>query len=195
MVTLVDLENLFKKYLEENRFECADALYLYAVLGKEKVSQTLWLRYGTIAPLASVFSDLEKLGVKDLWELTQDVGTRIRDAIVEIFEHMCLGELVKRVEGRVKRLSPLARGFLYLAMKFKGKTLWGELLAPLCELIFQLRADEKLLKRSFEELVAYHIFQHTDPDYAIPTFFDKLVPVLEKVLPDVEIKVTWPESK
>ncbi|MEM1798109.1 MAG: hypothetical protein QXX87_02700 [Candidatus Jordarchaeales archaeon] len=196
MVTVADLEGLFKKYIEENRFECADALYLCVELGKERASETLWLRYGMAAPLTSALSDVEKLGVKDLGrESTQDIGISISDAIVKIFEHICLGELVKRVESGVGRLSRLARAVLYLTVKFGGETIRNPLLAPLCEFIFQLRAGEKSLRRAFEELAAHYIFQHPDPYYAIPRFFDKLVPVLEDVLPKVEVKVTWPESK
>ncbi|MEM1644155.1 MAG: hypothetical protein QXS70_07145 [Desulfurococcaceae archaeon] len=99
------------------------------------------------------------------------------------------------MESRVGRLSRLAMAILYLAMKFRGKALKSYLLASLCEFIFQLRADERSLKRAFEELVAHHIFQHPAPYYAIPRFFDKLVLVLEGILPKVEVKVTWPESK
>ncbi|MEM2622857.1 MAG: hypothetical protein QXI35_08350 [Candidatus Nezhaarchaeales archaeon] len=78
MVIAADLEGLFKKYLEENQFECTDALYLYAELDKEHALETLWLRYGMAAPLISVLSDMEKLGVKDLHGSTQDTGMRIR---------------------------------------------------------------------------------------------------------------------
>ncbi|MEM1925270.1 MAG: hypothetical protein QXK88_09910 [Desulfurococcaceae archaeon] len=195
MVTVAHLEGLFKRYLEENLFECADALYLYAELGKEKASETLWLRYGTVAPLSLVLSDLEKLGVKDLYGPTQDIGVPIRDAVIKIFEHMYLDELVKRVKSRIGGLSRSARATLYLIMRFGREIPDSDLLVPLYELIFQLRVDERSLRRAFEELVACYIFQHPDPHYAIPRFFDKLVPVLESILPKVEVKVTWPESE
>lgn len=199
LVTVADIESLFKKYLEENRFECADALYLCTKLNKREASETLWLRYKMAAPLTSALKDIEQLGVKDLYENTHDIGMSIREVIIKSFEHICLGELIKRAESGVKNLSPLAKAILYLAIKFKGEAFRyissNYVLAPLCEFIFQLKVDEKSLRRAFEELVAHYIFQHPRYDYAIPDFFDKLAQRFEDFLPKVEVKVTWPESK
>lgn len=200
LVTVADIESLFKKYLEENRFECADALYLCTKLNRTRASETLWLRYKMAAPLASALKDIEQLGVKDLFEETHDVGMSVSEVIIKSFEHICLGELIKRAESEIKNISPLAKAILYLATKFGGEAFrhissYYRGLAPLCEFIFQLKVDEKSLRRAFEELVTHYIFQHPHYDYAIPDFFDKMVPRLEDFLPKVEVKVTWPESR
>mgnify|MGYP000271121021 FL=1 len=50
MVRVADIEGLFKKYLEEGRLECADALYLCAKLGKREAAETLSIRYKMAAP-------------------------------------------------------------------------------------------------------------------------------------------------
>lgn len=202
MVTSADIEGLFKeKYLNGKRFECADALYLCVKLGKEKASETLLLRYRMVAPLTAALEDLKQLGVSDpeSYDIyTEDTRQRVRDVIPKIYESICLDEILKRVESSAKNLTPLSRAILYLALKLGNEAfryLYGyDVLPKLCELIFQLKADSKSVKRAVEELVACYIFQHTERYYLFPDFFDKLTSILGAYLPRVEVKVTWPES-
>ncbi|GEM_PF-1692786 len=201
MVTAVGIEELFReKYLEGKRFECADALYLCVKLGKNNASETLLLRYRMVAPLTAALEDLKQLGVSDpeSYLYTEDTRQPIGDVISKVYESICLDEVFKRVENGAKNLTPLSRAILYLALKLGGDAFRyayeHDVLPKLCELIFQLRADSKSVKRAIEELVACCIFQHTRSDCLLPDYFDKLTHKLEAYLPRVEVKVTWPES-
>jgi hypothetical protein len=200
VVTAANIERLFKQYLEGNRFECADALYLCVQLGRERASETLLLRYRMAAPLTAALEDMKQLGVSDPESYniyTEDTHQLVRDVILKVYENICLDELLRRAENAAKNLTPLARAILYLALRFEEDAfnyLYEHGILPkLCEIIFQLRADPRAVRRSIEELVACYIFQHPEGYYLLPSFFDKLARRLETYLPKVEVKVIWPE--
>ena len=198
MVKVADIECLFKRYLEENRFECADALYLCAKLGKERAAETLRIRYKMAAPLTSVLEDLKQLGVNnpESYSHTEDTGEIIRHVIIRSFESICLGKFIEDVEKKSKSLSTIAREVLYLAFKlgdfFKYLSLEG--LLRIHKLIFQREMNARSLKIALEELIACGVFQSTDWNDMIPDFFDLLIPRLKNILPKIEVNVNWPET-
>lgn len=201
MVKIADIEGLFKKYLEENRFECADALYLCAKFGKEKAAEILRIRYKIAAPLTSVLEDVKQLGIDDpsSWSLrTEDTGEYINEAIIRTFERLCLSKLIENIKKKINNLSMVARGILFLVSKIGSSTfkhLDLEEILRLYELIFKEKIGRASLRRVFEELVECGIFQSTDKDYAVPDYFDLLLPELERFLPKIEVSVHWPKSK
>lgn len=205
VVTTADIEKLFKQYIEGGRFECADALYLCVRVGRNRASQTLWLRYRTAAPLTAALEDAKQLGISDPESyslVVEDAQMYVRDVIIAAYESICLDELFKRVGSGLKNLSSASKALLYLALKLGERDfeyLYSyDLLPKFCELIFQLKADSRAIKRAIEELVACYVFQHPDHDLLFPSFFDKLVerlrPELEAYLPKVEVSVTWPSA-
>jgi len=201
MVRAVDIEGLFKKYLEDRRFECADALYLAVKLGRKRAADTLALRYKMAGPLTSALEDLRQLGVNvDSWDwgVTEDTKEHVKDVITRTFERMCLDEFIEEVGKKAKDLSPLAKEILFLISRL-GEEVFRRLyiseLLKLHELIFQRRVNEKSWRRAFEELVAAGILQSTERDYAIPTFFDILLLRLERFLPKIEVRVEWPKTE
>jgi len=200
MVKALDIEELFKKYCNENNFECADALHLLAQFEREQVSQTLMLRYQTVSPLVTVLEDLKKLGVESMSERTEDTRIEVKEIIKSFYETICLEQHLQRAEASIKKMTQVSLAILYLAVKlgpsFEHLLSYSDKLLPrFCELIFQLKVDDKTLERAFEELTACYVFQHPKVSYrgVIPSFFDRLVARLEPYLPKVEIKINWPK--
>jgi len=207
MVTIADIEGLFRQYMERGQLECADALYLCVQLGgRDKAAQTLWLRYRTAAPLTVALEDIKRLGISEPESSTtvEDARMSVREVIVATFESLCLDELFEKAEERLKGLSPLSKALLYLVLRLgkdNFRRLCGyltdelDLFPKLCELIFQLKANPSTIKRAIEELVACYVFQHFDCYYLFPNFFDRLIeklrPTLEALLPKVEVRVAW----
>ncbi len=203
MVRVADIEALFKKYLEENRLECADALYICAKLGKEKAAETLSIRYKMAAPLTSALEDIKQLGIQDpssYGSKTEDTNEYVRDVIVRTFERLCLDKFVEEVEKKAKNLSPLAKECLYILAELGPETFksyYGSfefnLFRKIYVLLFQREINNKVLKRAFEELTSSGILQHPTNDVE-PGFFDILISRIRKFLPKVEVKVVWPEK-
>jgi hypothetical protein len=200
MVKALDIEELFKKYCNENNFECADALHLLAQFEREQVSQTLMLRYQTVSPLVTVLEDLKKLGVESMSERTEDTRIEVKEIIKSFYETICLEQHLQRAEASIKKMTQVSLAILYLAVKlgpsFERLLSYSDKLLPrFCELIFQLKVDDKTLQRAFEELTACYVFQHPKVSYSgvIPSFFDRLAARLEPYLPKVEIKINWPK--
>jgi hypothetical protein len=201
MVKALDIEELFKKYCNENHFECADALYLLAQFNREQVSQTLMLRYQTVSPLVTVLEDLKRLGVESMtFAYTEDTRIEVREIIKSFYETICLEQHLQRAEASIKKMTQVSLAILYLAVKlgpsFENLLHYSDKLLPrFCELIFQLKVDDKTLQRAFEELTACYVFQHPKVSYwgVIPSFFDRLAARLEPYLPKVEIKINWPK--
>jgi len=201
VIRIADLEGLIKKYLEEERFEYADALYLCATIRSLKVvSDTMSIRYKTIAPLTVILEDLKQFGIDDLSKLhsylTVVMETReyIGDVIRKIFRNLCLNELLKRVEERAKRLSRVARELLFLLsvlgpddFKDKGR------LKLVYRLIFQRELDPSQFKAAIEELIACYVLHGSPEYYEVSEFYDLILLRLSEYLPRVEVKVVWPE--
>ena len=180
MVTTADIEKLFKQYLEKGQFECADALYLCVKLGRDRASQTLWLRYHSATSLTVALEDVRLLGINDPGDYdlrVEDSKMRVSDVITAVYENLCLDELFRRARERLYEY---------------------DLLPRLCNFIFQLRVDSRAIKRAVEELVACYIFQHPEHYSLFPDFFDKLIeslrPELETCLPKIEVRVVWPST-
>jgi len=203
MVRVADIEGLFKKYLEENRIECADALYLCVKLGKSEAAETLSIRYKIAAPLTSALEDVRQLGIQDLSYFgpkTEDTNELVGEVIVRTFEHLCLDKFAEEVEKRAENLSPLAKECLYLLAELRPETFSGyrsyfsfDRFRKIYVFLFQREIDEKTLRRAFEELTASGFLLHPDK-YEVPGFFDDLLRRIERLLPRVEVKVIWPEK-
>ena len=203
MVRVADIEGLLKKYLEENRIECADALYLCAKLGKREAAETLSIRYRMAAPLTSALEDIKQLGIQDPSSYepkTEDTNEDAREVIIRTFERLCLDKFVEEVEKKAENLSPLAKECLYLLAELGPGTFRGyygsfefDFFRKIYILFFQREIDEKTLGRAFEELTASGILQHPNK-YVIPEFFDILLRRIKKFLPKIEVKVIWPEK-
>jgi len=205
MVTTADIEKLFKQYLEKGQFECADALYLCVKLGRDRASQTLWLRYHSAASLTVALEDVRLLGINDPGDYdlrVEDSKMRVSDVITAVYENLCLDELFRRVREHLKGLSSLSKALLYLVLRLGEQDFERlyeyNLLPRLCDFIFQLRVDSRAIKRAVEELVACYILQHPEHYSLFPDFFDKLVeslrPELETCLPKIEVRVVWPSA-
>lgn len=202
MATTADIEKLFKQYVEEERFECADALYLCAQFGKSDAARILWLRYGMASPLAAALEDLKQLGISDLDLRLEDTNIKVSETIIATFESICLNELLKRAEEKLKNLSQLSKALLWFMVTF-GKESFENLYRyglfyKLLEVIFQLKVDRRAVDIAMEELVRSYFLQHvTIESYKrpFPNFFDKMVEMLrsklETYLPRIEVRVKW----
>ena len=204
MVKVADIECLFKKYLEEGRIECADALYPCAKLGKREAAETLRsIRYKMAAPLTSALEDIKQLGIQDPGSYkpeTEDTNEYAREVIIRAFERLCLDKFVEEVEKRAENLSPLAKECLYLLAGLEPETFGGhygsfefDIFRKIYIFLFQREIDEKTLRRAFEELTASGVLQHPNK-YVVPEFFDVLMERVRRFLPRVEVKVIWPEK-
>ena len=203
MVRVADIEGLFKKYLEEGRLECADALYLCAKLGKRETAETLSIRYKMAAPLTSALEDIKQLGIQDPSSYepkTEDTNEDAREVIIRTFERLCLDKFAEEVEKKVENLSSLAKECLYLLVELGSETFRGyygsfefNVFRKIYIFLFQREIDEKTLRRAFEELTASGILQSPNKD-VIPEFFDVLLRRIRRFLPKIEVKVIWPEK-
>jgi len=202
MVRIIDIEGLFKKYLEEGRIECADALYLCVKLGKREAAETLSIRYKMAAPLTSALEDVKQLGIQDPSSYgpeTEDTNEPVREVIIRTFERLCLDKFAEEVEKRAENLSPLAKECLYLLAELGPETFsyrsyfTFDSFRKIYIFLFQREIDEKTLTRAFEELTASGFLLHPNK-YEVPGFFDVLLRRIKRLLPRVEVKVIWPEK-
>jgi hypothetical protein len=202
MVRVADIEGLFKKYLEEGRIECADALYLCAKLGEAGAAEALRIRYGIAAPLTSTLEDVKQLGIgrpSSYEPKTEDTGECARDVIVKTFESLCLDKFAEEVEKKAEKLSPLAKECLFLLAEVGADTFryWEysehELFRKLYKFIFKKELDEKHMKKAFEELVRCGILLSSETSTALD-LFDALLVRIRRFLPRVEVNIHWLEK-
>jgi len=172
VIRIADLEGLIKKYLEEGRLECADALYLCSTIANlQLVSDTISIRYKTMAPLTVILEDLKQFGIDDLSKLyrhsiiVMETKEHINDVIRKIFRNLCLDELLKRVEERAKRLSRTARELLFL-LRILGPDNFRDRnrLELAYRLIFQREPDPRQFKAAIEELIACYVLYGAPPN-------------------------------
>jgi len=200
MIRIADLEGLIKKYLEEGRFECADALYLCVTTNLQIASDTISIRYKTMAPLTVILEDLKQFGIDDLTKLyspsitVMETKEQVSNVIRKIFRNLCLDELLKRVEERAKRLSRTARELLSL-LRILGPDNFRDRnrLELAYRLIFQRELDPSQFKAAIEELIACYVLYGSPESYGISEFYNLILLRLSDYLPRVEVKVIWPE--
>ena len=197
MVKAVDIEGLIKKYVEENSFERADALYLLALTDRRTAASVLRIRYGLSGPLSSVLDDLKALGVTELYEKTEDTKEDVRDVIKDAFIRLCLGKIRDFARKNAAALSRAAKGLLYIISRIRPKnSLNIDRLLDLYNFLFQEKIDRITLEKHLEELVKCYVISYISSSYIyFPPYLDELLQELEGFSPHVEVKISWPVEK
>ncbi len=206
MVKAADIEALFKKYIEENSIERADALYLLYAVGKENAAKTLRIRYGISAPLSSVIEDLKRLNIEPGESLKlEDTGEYIGDAVKSAFNYMCLRKILENVEKIKENLSREAKNVLY-TIKEMDKLDISVLdhIELAYYLLFKDLHNEfkdiplrNIIENALNELVRYHILYLTSylPGYGLTPYWRDVLNILKDEIPEIEIKVHYKQKE
>mgnify|MGYP000333041999 CR=1 FL=1 len=198
MVRAVDIEGLLLKYIEENSLERADALYLLYTVGREMAARTMRARYGRSGAISSVLDDLKTLGVDKLESLqvTEDTGEHLGSVVTDSFKRICLDLVVKSARERANTLSQTAREILYLISLTYPDHVDDSYLRRSYRLLFQKTITNHELKRALDELIGCYVIQYVSGgSLRFPPYLEDLLAELMDVMPEVEVKVSWPKKE
>lgn len=199
MVRAVDIEGLIKRYLDENSFERADALYLLVSIGREDAAKTLTLRYGVSGALSSVLEDLKILGVGDTSVKMEDTNESLKSAVERSFESLCLNKLVENAVQKAQSLSQTARKILYIISVLPHE-MWDWSVDDLTRfylLVFREKLDRDIAEEAIKELIRCYVIQRFSGYSVIERspYLGRLLSALKDFIPIIEVKVSWPEKE
>lgn len=194
MVKAAEVEGLVQKYLDEDSLERADALYLIFEIGQEEAAKTLRVRYGRSGAIGSVLEDLNTLGIKESFMVkTEDTLEYLSDVVKDFFKRACLDKVIEAMKAKVKTLSLPAREILYLISILHRDSVDTSSLKKSYRLLFGRVLSEEDLRKALEELMGCYVIQRVNTYIYFPPYIDSLLRELQRIMPRVEVKISWPE--
>lgn len=196
MVKAVDVEGLIKRYLDENSLERADALYLLVSLGREDATKALTARYGVSGALSSVLEDLKALGVGHTSVRMEDTDEFLEDTVRRSFESLCLRKILEHARLKAEGLSRTAKQILYIVSLFPHETLSIDDIQKFYYVTFQEKIERPMVEKALRELVSGYVVQEFSySSIRFPQYIDDILNELREFMPEVEVIVSWPETK
>lgn len=200
MVKAVDIEGLFKKYLDENSLEKADALYLLATIDRMETAYVLTTRYGISGPLNSVLEDLKNLGAEGTFYSIkmEDTGEDLRETIIRAFESLCLHKILEVAISKAESLTQTARKLLYIisvAREHEIDLTNIEDIRKVYVIMFGERISKHEIEKTLRELVRCYLIQSVNSTHVdFPRYIDDLLVKLKELMPKVEVRVSWQKN-
>lgn len=107
MVETHQLINLMKKYRDDERWDCLEAIYFWArMVSRHETRRRLMSRYGSAKAYVTVMDDLKRLKVRYRLDRTEDKGFDVGTVITKAFDRFCrkqYREFLKTLESKEEK--------------------------------------------------------------------------------------------
>jgi len=181
MVREEEFVGLVKRYLNDNRLDNIEALYLWSRnITAANIANALRLRYGSGGAYATVIDDLRELKVKKSSNETQDTKVTLEKVLQDVFHDICIKHLVSRLKENLKTISPEAKRLLLILLR-SGALKGGEgiskvkLWMPYHILFGEIPTGFKQ-ERVLDELVKSGVIEYIhEGELKFPNYIDMIV--------------------
>jgi len=197
MVKEDEILGLVTRYLNERRFDCIEALYMWSQgVPASDIANALRVRYGSGGAYSTVINDLSGLRVDSYIRETEDTHVSLDQLIRDIFRDRCVPIFLERLKESLKNLSIRARRILFILLrggllKYGSETPIDQLWLTY-KVIFNEELSDFEKENVIRELLKCGLIEYVksyDYKMVFPSYIDVISPEIGKIirLPRIEV--------
>ncbi len=198
MVREEELVGLVRRYLNDNKLDNVEVLYLWSKdIPAAIIANSLRLRHGSGGAYATVIDDLRELRVKKINNETEDTKVSVVKILQDVFHDMCIKQLESRLKENLKALSPRAKRLLFILLRsgmFRGgggiskEKLWMPY-----HILFNEKLSDFQQERVIDELVKSGVIEYIiGSEIRFPIYIDMIASEIESIVKMPKIQITEP---
>ena len=195
MVREEEVVVLVRRYLNDNKLENIEALYMWSRdIHAADIANALRLRYGSGGAYSTVIDDLRELRVKKYNNETDDTKVTIGKILQDVFHDIGIKHLTLRLRDSLKSLSPKGKRLLLIILKsgiFKGgEGVSKEKLWMPYHILFGEKLSDFQQESVLNELVKSGIIEYVyGEEIKFPSYMDMILHEIESIakLPKIQV--------